>query len=89
MNSSRCIRCLAVVLLFAGANRAPANEIRMPRHPDYSEGKIVFSYLGDLWLVNDDGSNPAPADDARGPRFASEVLARRQVDRLLVEPLRQ
>ena len=58
MNSSRCIRCLAVVLLFAGANRAPANEIRMPRHPDYSEGKIVFSYLGDLWLVNDDGANP-------------------------------
>jgi tricorn protease len=35
-----------------------AAEVRLARHPDYSDGKIVFSYLGDLWLVNDDGANP-------------------------------
>jgi tricorn protease len=58
MNSSRCIRFLAVALVLAGASRLPAAEIRMPRHPDTFEGKIAFSYLGDIWLVNDDGTNP-------------------------------
>ena len=58
MNSSRSVRCLAVVLLVAGVSQMPAAEIRMARHPDYSEGKIAFSYLGDIWLANDDGTNP-------------------------------
>ena len=34
-----------------------AGEIKMARHPDYHEGKITFSYLGDIWLANED-SNP-------------------------------
>ncbi len=38
--------------------RAAAAEVRLARHPDYANGKIVFSYLGDLWLVNEDGSDP-------------------------------
>jgi tricorn protease len=37
---------------------ATAKPIRLARQPDYHSGKIVFSYLGDLWLVNEDGSNP-------------------------------
>ncbi len=35
-----------------------ASEIKLARHPDYSNGKIVFSYRGDLWLVKEDGSEP-------------------------------
>ncbi len=31
-------------------------EVRILRHPHYHEGKLVFSYLGDLWVVNEDGS---------------------------------
>ena len=58
MKLTRIAICLTVAFAFAGADRLPAAEIRLPRHPDYSEGKIVFSYLGDLWLVNDDGTNP-------------------------------
>lgn len=58
MIQSAALRILAVTILAAWSARLPAAEIRMPRHPDYSEGRIAFSYLGDLWLVNDDGMNP-------------------------------
>src|SRR5438105_7371146 len=35
-----------------------AGEIRLARHPDYHEGIVVFSYLGDIWTANsEDGSN--------------------------------
>jgi tricorn protease len=37
---------------------AVAAEIRLARHPHYHEGQIVFSYLGDLWIVKEDGSQP-------------------------------
>ncbi|HEX4592595.1 MAG TPA: S41 family peptidase [Gemmataceae bacterium] len=55
---SRSVRLIAAALAVAFAAPLTAAEIRLPRHPDYSEGRIVFSYLGDLWMVNDDGSNP-------------------------------
>src|SRR5205823_4600842 len=48
---------LAAAAMLLGAP-AFAGEIRLIRHPDYHDGKIVFSYLGDLWSVRDDGSNP-------------------------------
>jgi len=32
-------------------------EARLLRHPDYHNGKITFSYLGDIWTANEDGSN--------------------------------
>ncbi len=48
---------VAVVLVLFGAT-AFGGEIKLARHPDYYAGKIVFSYLGDLWIVHEDGSNP-------------------------------
>jgi tricorn protease len=70
------VRLAAATLLLAYAAPLPAAEIRLPRHPDYSDGRIVFSYLGDLWLVNDDGTNPRrltvhPARDAH-PKFSPD-----------------
>src|SRR4051812_42809040 len=50
------LRVLAVAIVVAAP--LPAAEVRLARHPDYSEGRIVFSYRGDLWLANDDGTNP-------------------------------
>src|SRR6266436_1357619 len=51
-----------VIVILVIAARFPhasfAHEIKLLRQPDYHNGKIVFSYLGDLWLVNEDGSNP-------------------------------
>ncbi len=33
-------------------------QAKLLRHPTYSNGKVAFSYLGDIWMVNEDGSNP-------------------------------
>ena len=46
---------------------ARAGEIKLARHPDYSNGKIVFSYRGDLWLVKEDGSDPRRLTSHRAP----------------------
>jgi tricorn protease len=37
---------------------APSNggPIKLARHPDYHAGKIAFSYMGDIWTANEDGS---------------------------------
>jgi tricorn protease len=55
---------------------AGAGEIKMARHPDYHQGKITFSYLGDIWRAQEDGSNPRRltvhrAFDAH-PRFSPD-----------------
>ncbi len=48
----------AVLVMLLLAPSIFAKEIRLARHPDYHNGKVVFSYMGDLWLVKEDGSNP-------------------------------
>ncbi len=35
-----------------------AGEAKLLRHPSYHNGKVAFSYLGDIWVANEDGSNP-------------------------------
>src|SRR5215467_2245743 len=35
-----------------------AAEVKLLRHPSYHNGKVTFSYLGDIWVANEDGSNP-------------------------------
>src|SRR5574337_433084 len=32
-------------------------ESRLLRHPTYHKGKVAFSYLGDIWVANEDGSD--------------------------------
>lgn len=39
------------------ATAAMSKEIRIPRQPDYHNGKIAFSYMGSIWVVNEDGAN--------------------------------
>ena len=46
----------AVVLVCLLAARSGAAEVKLARHPDYHDGTLVFSYLGDLWTVREDGS---------------------------------
>jgi tricorn protease len=45
---------LLLVLLFACSALA---EVKLLRHPTYHNGKVAFSYLGDIWIASDDGSN--------------------------------
>ncbi len=70
--TSVCV-LLALLLLAAIAGAAP---VRLARTPDYHAGKIAFSYLGDIWLVNEDGSGPHRLTDnsARDvyPRFSPD-----------------
>src|ERR1041385_2605502 len=32
-------------------------QVKLLRHPTYSKGKIAFSYLGDIWVANENGSD--------------------------------
>ena len=63
----------AVVAVAASLEAAP---IRLARHPDYHAGKVAFSYLGDIWVANEDGSNVMRLTDSRGreiyPRFSPD-----------------
>jgi tricorn protease len=73
----RSLRLLGVSLAFSAlASAALAKPIKLARHPDYNAGRIVFSYLGDLWLVNEDGANPRrlTVHNARDvhPRFSPD-----------------
>ncbi|MFN2532143.1 MAG: S41 family peptidase [Pyrinomonadaceae bacterium] len=43
------------IILFVTS--AAAREARLVRYPHYSNGRIVFSYLGDLWTADDNGQN--------------------------------
>ena len=46
----------ALVLPLAPAPLCAA-PVRLARHPDYHAGKITFSYLGDIWTANEDGTD--------------------------------
>ncbi len=56
---------------------APAGPIKLARHPDYHAGKIAFSYLGDIWTANEDGSASHAPHRQHGARGLSALLARR------------
>src|SRR5262245_6426846 len=66
----------AVFVLACVATAVAAAPIRLARHPDYHAGKVAFSYLGDIWTANDDGSNVVRLTDNRAreiyPRFSPD-----------------
>src|SRR5689334_25208775 len=51
-------------------------QVKLMRHPTYSNGKVAFSYLGDLWVANENGSGVTRLTDnaARDvyPRFSPD-----------------
>ena len=51
-------------------------QARMMRHPTYSKGRIAFTYLGDIWVANDNGSDPERLTDNKArdmlPRFSPD-----------------
>jgi tricorn protease len=65
---------LAGVLLFAPVLLVA--DSRMLRHPSYSKGKVAFSYLGDIWTANEDGTAVARITDNKArevfPRFSPD-----------------
>ena len=72
---SKKVFFISAVFLLATALLTAA-PVRLARTPDYHSGKIAFSYLGDIWVVNDDGSDPRRITDHLSrdiyPRFSPD-----------------
>jgi tricorn protease len=67
----------ALFLLAAlAAAPAAADPIKFARYPHVAHGKIAFSYHGDIWIANQDGSNPSRLTAHVGrdtfPRFSPD-----------------
>src|SRR5690349_736627 len=64
---------IAIALLVPAL--APA-QVKLLRHPTYSKGKVAFSYLGDIWIANDNGSGAQRLTDNKArdvyPRFSPD-----------------
>jgi tricorn protease len=70
---SRTILLLCTALLVPVASQA---QVKLLRHPTYSNGKVAFSYLGDLWIANENGSGVLRLTDNQArdvyPRFSPD-----------------
>ena len=44
------------IILFAAIS-AFGREARLVRYPHYHNGRVVFSYLGDIWTADENGQN--------------------------------
>jgi len=67
------------VLLTAAVLLLPSlvlGDARLLRHPSYSKGKVAFSYLGDIWIANENGSGVERLTDHKArdiyPRFSPD-----------------
>jgi len=50
---------IAVILILIGLfSISLAGPIKFARYPHINNGKIAFSYHGDIWIANEDGTNP-------------------------------
>ena len=51
-------------------------QVKLLRHPTYSKGKVAFSYLGDIWIANEDGTGVLRLTDNEAreqyPRFSPD-----------------
>ena len=47
----------AIALFLATAISAFGREARLVRYPHYHNGRVVFSYLGDIWTADENGQN--------------------------------
>src|SRR5262249_18520371 len=48
---------VAALSLLAASVTATAGEIKLVRYPHYHQGRIVFTYLADIWTADEDGHN--------------------------------
>ena len=79
LRSGQSFIAFALILAATAAGHprsGSAAPVKLARTPDYHEGKIAFSYLGDIWVVDEDGANPVRLTDnvARdiNPRFSPD-----------------
>jgi len=67
---------VALALAQGGFGRVIAEEAKLTRYPHYHEGRVAFSYLGDIWTAKEDGTEIVrlTANKARDifPRFSPD-----------------
>ena len=67
---------LAFLVALSVAPAAAAREAKLVRYPHYNHGRIVFTYLADIWTADEDGKNikRITANKARDvyPRFSPD-----------------
>jgi tricorn protease len=68
-----CIRIAALAVLLPAL---ALSQVRLLRHPSYSQSKVAFSYLGDIWIANENGSGVTRLTDHKArdiyPRFSPD-----------------
>ncbi|HKZ02086.1 MAG TPA: hypothetical protein VJ180_07595, partial [Pyrinomonadaceae bacterium] len=47
----------AIALILGLSSFAFGREAKLTRYPHYHNGRIVFSYLGDIWTADENGQN--------------------------------
>jgi tricorn protease len=64
---------VAVALLLPALAQA---QVKLLRYPTYSKGKVAFSYLGDIWIANENGAGLQRLTDNKAreiyPRFSPD-----------------
>src|SRR5437588_6799426 len=45
------------LFIFAFTSVVFAREAKLVRYPSYSNGRVAFTYLGDIWTANENGQN--------------------------------
>ena len=51
------ISLAALALIISASSFAFSREARLVRYPHYHNGRVVFSYLGDIWTAAENGQN--------------------------------
>jgi len=73
MSLKRASLALAMLLLLPASALA---EAKLLRHPSYHNGKVAFSYLGDIWTANEQGGQVERLTVHKGrdvfPRFSPD-----------------
>lgn len=80
-NLSRVIGFIFAPIAILATHAAPpaTPSARLLRHPTYHKGRVAFSYLGDIWIANENGSQPQRLTDHQArdiyPRFSPDGSA--------------
>src|SRR6266850_5315721 len=48
---------VTLLLIFVFSSLAFGREARLVRYPSYNNGRIAFTYLGDIWTADENGGN--------------------------------
>ena len=48
---------ITLLFVFTLSSLALAREAKLVRYPSYSNGRIAFTYLGDIWTADENGQN--------------------------------